>query len=56
VSDAGEPPLQLDRGRQLAALLEDGADRGGIRLGDDKSYGKHAPPLIQIKTRDRCTR
>jgi hypothetical protein len=27
---------QFDRGRQLAALLEDDADRGSIRLGDDK--------------------
>jgi hypothetical protein len=29
-------PAQFDRGRQLAALLEDDADRGSIRLGDDK--------------------
>jgi hypothetical protein len=36
VGDAGEPPAQLDRGRELAALLEHGADRSSIRLGDDE--------------------
>ena len=36
VGDAGEPPAQLDRSRELAALLVDGADRSGIRLGDDE--------------------
>jgi hypothetical protein len=36
---------QLDRGRELAALLVDGADRSGIRLGDDEhrwSMGRRA--------------
>jgi hypothetical protein len=33
---AGEPPAQLDGGREFAALLVDGADRSGIRLGDDE--------------------
>ena len=33
---AGEPPAQLDGGRELAALLVDSADRSGIRLGDDE--------------------
>jgi hypothetical protein len=44
VGDAGEPPAQLDRGRELATLLVDGADRSGIRLGDDEhrwSMGTH---------------
>ena len=31
-----EPPAQLDSGRQLSLLIEDGADRGGIGLGDDE--------------------
>ena len=34
--DAGEPPAQLNGGRELATLLVDGADRSGIRLGDDE--------------------
>jgi hypothetical protein len=36
VGDAREPVAQLDRSRQLTALLVDGADRSGIRLGDDE--------------------
>jgi hypothetical protein len=36
VGDAQEPPPQFDRGRELATLLVDGADRSGIRLGDDE--------------------
>jgi hypothetical protein len=39
-----EQPTQLDGGRQLALLIEDGADRGGIGLGDDehpKSMAMH---------------
>ena len=36
VGDGGEQPAQLDRGRQLAALLESGADRCGLCLGDDE--------------------
>jgi hypothetical protein len=31
-----EPPAQLDSGRRLSLLIEDGADRVGIGLGDDK--------------------
>jgi hypothetical protein len=34
VDDAREQPTQLDGGRQFALLLIDGADRGGIGLGD----------------------
>lgn len=46
VGDPPEPPAQLKRSRQLALLLEDGADRGGISLSDDEHptnmvmYGK----------------
>jgi hypothetical protein len=40
VGDGGEQPAQLDRGRELAALLEDGADRGGLCLGDDEHAGR----------------
>ena len=40
VGDGGEQPAQLDRGRQLAALLEGGADRGGLCLGDDEHAGR----------------
>ena len=36
VGDGGEQPAQLDRGRQLAALLESGTDRCGLCLGDDE--------------------
>ena len=31
---------QLDRSRELAALLVDGADRGGLCLGDDEHAGR----------------
>jgi hypothetical protein len=44
VGDAGKQPPQLDRGRELAALLVDGADCGGIRLGDDKHTGSMRLP------------
>jgi len=36
VGDARKPPPQLGHGRQFAPLLEGGADRGGIGLGDDE--------------------
>ena len=36
VGDAGKQPAQLDGGRQLAVLLEGGADCGGFCLGDDE--------------------
>ena len=36
VGDPWEPPAQLDSGRQLSLLIEDGSDRGGIGLGDDE--------------------
>ena len=32
----GKQPPQLERGRQLAALFEDGADRSGFGLADDE--------------------
>ena len=34
VGDTRKQPAQLDRGRQLAALLEGGADRSGFYIGD----------------------
>ena len=40
VGHSGEQPAQLDRGRELAALLVDGADRGGLCLGDDEHPGR----------------
>jgi hypothetical protein len=36
VGDPGEPPTQLDSGRQLSLLIEDRADRSGICLGDNE--------------------
>jgi hypothetical protein len=32
----GNSSTQLDRGRELATLLEDGEDRSGLRIGDDE--------------------
>jgi hypothetical protein len=40
VGDGGEQPAQLDRGRELAALLVDGTDRGSLSLGDDEHAGR----------------
>ena len=40
VGHSGEQPAQLDRSRELAALLVDGADRGGLCLGDDEHAGR----------------
>jgi hypothetical protein len=39
VRDAGEQPAQLDRGRQLAATIESGADRCSVCLSDDEHPG-----------------
>jgi hypothetical protein len=36
VANPGKPPTQLDHSRQLALLVEDGADRSSISLVDDK--------------------
>ena len=36
VGDARKPLAQLDRGREFAPLLIDGADRCGLSLGDDE--------------------
>jgi hypothetical protein len=36
VGDAREALAQLDRGREFAPLLVDGADRSGIGLSDDE--------------------
>ena len=40
VGDGWEQPSQLDRGRELAALLVDGADRGGLSLADNEHAGR----------------
>jgi integration host factor subunit beta len=40
VGDGGKQPAELDRGRELAALLVDGTDRGGLCLGDDHHAGR----------------
>jgi hypothetical protein len=45
VGDPWEPPTQLDRSRQLSLLIEDGADRSSISLGNDEhrlSMAMHA--------------
>ena len=45
VGDAWEAPPQLNRSRELAALLVDGADGSLVRLGDDEhrwSMGRQA--------------
>lgn len=39
VEDAGKQPAQLNRGRQLALLEENGTDGGGFGFGDAK-YGR----------------
>ena len=36
LSVISDPSAQLNSGRQLSLLIEDGADRVGIGLGDDK--------------------
>ena len=41
VSYAGKPATQLDGCGQLALLVEDGADRGGIHFG----YREHAAQM-----------
>jgi hypothetical protein len=45
VADTGKPPAQLDRSRQLTFLIEDGADRSSIGLGDDEH-----PQTMAIRT------
>jgi hypothetical protein len=42
VGDAGEQPAQLHSGRQLAALLIGGTDRGGFGFGDTEHLGRMA--------------
>jgi hypothetical protein len=36
IRNAGKQPPQLDGSRELATLLEDGTDRGGLSFGDDE--------------------
>jgi hypothetical protein len=36
----GEQPAELDRGSELAALVEGGADGGGFSLSDDEHAGR----------------
>jgi hypothetical protein len=49
VGDAGEQPAQLDRGRELAAFLVDGADRRGFSLGDDEHPASMGAPALTGK-------
>ena len=55
VGDTGEQAPQLDRGRQLALLLECGTDRGGVCFGNDEhlrsmvkwvGIGKRLGPVV----------
>jgi hypothetical protein len=55
VSDPRKSPTQLDGGRQLSLLIEDGADRGGIGLGDDEHSKDMAVPTTAGK-RDSSVR
>jgi hypothetical protein len=57
VGDARHQPAQLDRGRELAVLLVDGTDRGGLSLGDNEHAGrmgarieggKLCPPALRL--------
>jgi hypothetical protein len=41
VGDARKPPPQLEHGRKFSALIEGGADRGSICLGNDE----HLPSM-----------
>ena len=45
VSDPRKPPAQLNNSRQLSLLIEGGADRGSIGLGDDEH-----PQSMMVRT------
>src|SRR4051794_7292452 len=47
VRDTGKPPAQFDRGRELALLLEDGADGGSISFGDGE-HGWHMMAAVRV--------
>ena len=51
VSDARESATHLDRGRQLALLIKDSADRGSIGFGDEEHGGKMQDAPEPGKTR-----
>ena len=53
VCNAGKQPAQFDRGRQLALLLECGADRGGCGFGDDEHPRRMVTRAVTGK---RCVR
>jgi len=40
---------QLDRGSELAALFEDGADRGGLGLSDNEHVGRMGRRAVDDK-------
>jgi hypothetical protein len=53
VGDPGEPPTQLDGGRQFALLLIGGGGRGGIGFRDDEHGGRIQPWHRSSRTRRR---
>ncbi len=54
VGDSWEPPAQLDNGRQLSLLIEDGADSGGIGFGDDEHPQSMVVSTTACKRDVRC--
>jgi hypothetical protein len=56
VGDPGEPPTQLDGGRQFALLLIGGGGRGGIGFRDDEHGGRIQPWHRSSRTRRRLNR
>ena len=52
VRDAGKQPAQLDRGRQLALLLECSADCSGFRFGHDEHAGSMVTRAVTGKLLD----
>jgi hypothetical protein len=52
VGHAREQPAQLDGSRQLALLLERGADRGGLSLGDNEHAGRMVTPSLGSRHSD----
>jgi hypothetical protein len=50
VGHAGEQSAQLDCGRQLAATIEGGADRGGVGFGDNEHLGSMGTRTVTGKT------
>ena len=49
VEHTREQTAQLDRGSELAALFEDGADRGGLCLSDNEHAGRMGRRAVDDK-------